>query len=100
MKQEILANSGEIPFYKKKYSTEESKIKSHNDEEAKQTTKVISSIFGHSHSCYPLRGQILRFLIPFRQRAQRVLHVHLIVSLQHEHVTRSNVTKSLEIDFI
>ena len=45
-------------------------------------------------------GQILQFLVVFRQRAQRVLHVHQILTFQHKQATRSDVTKSVEIDFI
>ena len=45
-------------------------------------------------------GLILRFLFAFRERAQRALHVHQILTLQHEQDTRTDVTKSIEIDFI
>ena len=45
-------------------------------------------------------GQILRILVAFRQRAQRVLHVHQILTLQHKQAMSTAVTKSVEIDFI
>ena len=45
-------------------------------------------------------GLISRFLAAFRQRVQRVLHAHQILTFQHKEATRSDVTKSVEIDFI
>ena len=45
-------------------------------------------------------GQILQFLAAFRQRASRPLHVHQILTLQRKQATRTDVRKSLQIDFI
>ena len=45
-------------------------------------------------------GMILRFLVAFRQRVQRVLHVNQKVTLQHKQARRSDVTNSEEVDFI
>ena len=45
-------------------------------------------------------GLILRFLFAFRERAERALHVNQILTLQHEQDTRTDVKKSIEIDFI
>ena len=44
-------------------------------------------------------GMILRFLVAFRQRVQRVLHVNQKVTLQHKQARRSDVTNSEEVDF-
>ena len=70
---------------------------------AKFLKDMISRIFrpfGYSHSCYPLMRQILRFLVAFRQRVQCVVPLHQILTLQHKQFTRSDVTKSADIDFI
>ena len=45
-------------------------------------------------------GQILQFLAAFHQRESPLLHVHQVLTLQRKQAIRSDVRKSLQIDFI